>query len=439
MSTPTDHPMRVFLSHRAEDSQLAAELKRNLCRIKDISIFVSSDPWSGLGPGVQPIPVIHKNLDESDVYILLYTDHKLQWDWCLYEFGYFRARHTGTPITALHPPGVRPPDPIYEQFQCPAGNSEEMLKLLDILGRGHPSPAHPNDTLQHIADDIEMLLASMARQRGSYECRIRLHTPPESVGHLKQRKIPAASRVEIPPDAADALGFGKTEVTLTKPVDELLQRLLSMHFEVDAFVDACKNIADERPIRPTLPIFVHQRAGAFRPYICSYEIRRNQSLHLEMLLIPIDPAFDIQSNSPFEILFHLLTVEKQLRSQAVEKFAPSFNSFEDDQNAISSDERETLANFARETNAVLAQSSARRLNEPGRVSVAFGNHGAEVDKLYNEWRKSIKAVRALVHPERVLPLTRSEVWTDFDQLRKYNRQLLGVAVRRMKDVVDAMK
>jgi hypothetical protein len=83
-------PLRVFISYKLKDHAATNTIKKILQRIGGdrIKVFVSGDEE----PGVQWRENVLQELAKAHILIFLYTDPKSQWDWCLYETGYFDAR-----------------------------------------------------------------------------------------------------------------------------------------------------------------------------------------------------------------------------------------------------------------------------------------------------------------------------------------------------------
>ena len=77
----------VFISHKAKD-ELAAEAIRKALKMRggnSLEIFVSER----IKAGSQWSEEIWKSLKRADWLLLLYTDPSQEWDWCLFEAGFF--------------------------------------------------------------------------------------------------------------------------------------------------------------------------------------------------------------------------------------------------------------------------------------------------------------------------------------------------------------
>src|SRR5690349_16965854 len=84
----------IFLSHKLGDSE------RNARRVAgDLAMFggrsVSVLCSANFERGEEWEPKIREGLVKADWLILLYTGPTVEWDWCLYETGFFRALMEG--------------------------------------------------------------------------------------------------------------------------------------------------------------------------------------------------------------------------------------------------------------------------------------------------------------------------------------------------------
>src|SRR5262245_43164957 len=87
-------PLRVFVSYKLRDFDAANQIGQLLRRIggNNIDVFVAGDSES-IRPATDFRAQILKKLCEAHVVIFFQPDPNLQWDWCLYETGYFDGLH----------------------------------------------------------------------------------------------------------------------------------------------------------------------------------------------------------------------------------------------------------------------------------------------------------------------------------------------------------
>jgi hypothetical protein len=78
---------RIFISHKVVDRTLAKALKSVLLQLgmHDEDVFLSEE----ISPGVPWNEKILDALRSSETLVFIYTDPSLDWDWCLFECGFF--------------------------------------------------------------------------------------------------------------------------------------------------------------------------------------------------------------------------------------------------------------------------------------------------------------------------------------------------------------
>src|SRR6058998_3369020 len=82
--------LRIFLSHKKGDSERNAQRIAGSLALfggPNVKVFCSAN----FEPGEQWEPAICSGLQQAHWLILLYTGPHTEWDWCLFETGFFRA------------------------------------------------------------------------------------------------------------------------------------------------------------------------------------------------------------------------------------------------------------------------------------------------------------------------------------------------------------
>ena len=135
-------PLRVFISYKQKDFEAADHIGKLLRRLggANIDVFVAGDDVS-IKPASDFRLRILSKLREAQVVIFLYTDPTLQWDWCLYETGYFDGRRDPDTedrgIYVLHRWNVPPVGPFLGLASVPIGapDDQAVQKLKGMLKR----------------------------------------------------------------------------------------------------------------------------------------------------------------------------------------------------------------------------------------------------------------------------------------------------------------
>ena len=126
-----DNIVRVFVSHRHEDSPIAEGLKSLLepWGAGRLQLFLSEE----ITPGDDWLEWIHSHLETADLLLFLYTVEDARWDWCLYETGLFEGKGDGK-LVVLHPPEIQRPRPLthLQMIEITSQNVERFIT--DLYG-----------------------------------------------------------------------------------------------------------------------------------------------------------------------------------------------------------------------------------------------------------------------------------------------------------------
>lgn len=141
-STSKRRRLNVFISHRFEDKELAEKVRDKLMILSkgrlDIHTYIDT-------PGsVDWQDWVEEHIAISDFLVLLYTNEREDWKWCLYEVGLFAGRRRGAQICIKHYEIADPPGPI-RKLQPYDSNTKgirsflrEFLYETNITGKKRP-------------------------------------------------------------------------------------------------------------------------------------------------------------------------------------------------------------------------------------------------------------------------------------------------------------
>ena len=130
-SAETGDPVKVFISHKAEDAALARFIKKimEVYAAGRLVFHISEE----MPKGTDWYKWIKDRLVESRMLLLLFTDNTGPWDWCLYEAGLFTQWDDDQRrIICLHT-GRHPPAPLKHLQSVPALREEIALFLRQFL------------------------------------------------------------------------------------------------------------------------------------------------------------------------------------------------------------------------------------------------------------------------------------------------------------------
>ena len=111
-------------------AQKIAELLRTFGG-ESLDVFLSEE----ISAGENWRQVVEDKLSKSNLLILMFTEPRLSWDWCLYETGLFMDLKGGSHrnVICLHTPIYEPPDPIKHLEAIPAQYKTIKEKFLKVL------------------------------------------------------------------------------------------------------------------------------------------------------------------------------------------------------------------------------------------------------------------------------------------------------------------
>ena len=87
-ATDSSKKYSVFISHKASDHNVTSELKDLLDHYtENIDFFISDD----IEKGEDWRKIISQQLNRANFLVLVFTDPNEDWEWCLYQTGFFDA------------------------------------------------------------------------------------------------------------------------------------------------------------------------------------------------------------------------------------------------------------------------------------------------------------------------------------------------------------
>ena len=122
----------IFLSHKNQDQSLAHAVEEALCdKCPSINIF----RMTKIGAGTEWAGEIVKAIRQTHLFLLLFTDSTVDWDWCMYEAGLFHgcfAENEKRRLVCLQSPYTllgAPPSPL-ARYQTVSATKPEVQKFL---------------------------------------------------------------------------------------------------------------------------------------------------------------------------------------------------------------------------------------------------------------------------------------------------------------------
>jgi hypothetical protein len=153
--------LKIFLSHKHTDRHKASEIKRLIEEdVENLEIFVSQQ----IERGSEWLPRVYDELRDAKWLILLYTDPNHEWDWCLYEAGFFAAHENQDKtrrLICLFPPDIDAPSPLqgwqFVPASDPSGDQDHhLIDFLKDLYKSSPSIGEPPIAAKRATNDEKL-------------------------------------------------------------------------------------------------------------------------------------------------------------------------------------------------------------------------------------------------------------------------------------------
>ena len=280
----------VFISHKAKD-ELAAEAIRKALKMRggnSLEIFVSER----IKAGSQWSEEIWKSLKRADWLLLLYTDPSQEWDWCLFEAGFFvgQSREGDTRLVCLHTTEVPPPMPVRHWQSVAVTEAIKMENfLVDFFTGINDELVHSSKDQQELADEIANAFKLKVKRLMKSECVndfITLSLDQSQVAELEKTfKVPDTSKAGMDPEESLRIfGRGIGECTWTDLQEGLQEKFKLMW--ASSLGNSLR--AASRNIRP-LPVI----SDLYSPHL-------DKEYHVTLL--KVDHFSDGSKN--FRLLFH---------------------------------------------------------------------------------------------------------------------------------------
>ncbi len=286
MATQNEGTLRIFLSHKAIDlptaQQIATAFKTKGAGQVDISY---SGEKSQFGKDYRQW--IEDKLEAAEWYILAYTEPLNNWDWCLYEAGYFEAcqksrNDQNYRIICLHPDEDRP-RPL-ERFDSISITAEESLSRLgeEYINRVNPTLG-ADEIAQERSDFVQRICeAFQNRIKTRYNGRHLMLTVPEPA-ELPAENLPDTAIIESDKAIMSRLfRFNGDRAEWSRLRDSPATKDMRW---VTQLVHALKDVHDDHVPQPiTGNIEIHSEQLNLLPVLARVDELANGSYQCEILL-----------------------------------------------------------------------------------------------------------------------------------------------------------
>lgn len=440
-----DETLKIFVSHKLIDHRTASKLVSALRFGGAGNVDVKfSGEREHFGRDFREW--IKDGVEEAEWYVLAFTDPAKNWDWCLYEAGYFEAaKKEGARLICIYSSDSIPP-PLKQFDPVPVNNASALHAFCEKFVK-RANPRLSIDETKEAIEDLSHRIndAFLDRIESRYYCRhLTLWIPkPDSLG-----------AGDLPDDA---------EVSCTR---EMMSKIFGRHLEsanwaelrdspatrdrrwLIQLVHALKDIYNNRTPQPiTGNIEMPDVDENFLPVLCRVDELENHSYECEILLTDgITPRWAALRDPPVRALLTSLRMTVRFRYDILDEFRRVSWVV---QRLGSRRFREKFRNLMFD---IMTEAEAHGLDQRELLLECFGDREdrAEIDTMFDEWENEI-------HPRLFSALGMSpdpSVWTKFDdspleqgaireieqgltRLREMNTRFLVLALQRFQGLISA--
>ena len=392
-----------FLSHKVKDKLKAEELKRLLTTSGGgkLELFLSSTDIKGGGVWRR---TILKNMMKSSFLILLYLNPDDNWDWCLFETGFFRGTKKG-PLFCIHPPSSTVPPPLEDLQSVEAKPKVIKERFLEPLFSNGKDEFALNPTLfsQENVDILDKLAGDIVKVVGSKPQFFPLLprvifslTAAQMESARGTGKVPDEARIEFDPKSkvifqidisVTEMNWSAFKECLTEDQSIWLSEMEQQmpHVKHTGLYPTFGLIPDAAPLA---------KRSYYRPIMSGISMDMQDTTRIHVLFVPIKTQFPLESPLAKDRLFHVLSVLQAFRWRIIQQYDEKLLSLSAEQKepvAWTKEQESVLRNFRFDFVEVMQESKNRGLFIEEQLLRALGSDDLreQVKSLNKKWQEEI--------------------------------------------------
>jgi hypothetical protein len=447
--------LNIFLSHKlGHFEQNARRVAGALALFGGQNVRVTYS--ANFERGEEWEPKIREGLAKAHWLILLYTGPNVEWDWCLYETGFFRAlMEEGKSVKeerrliCLHDPRHPVPAPLRGLVSVPA-TEDKVMGLFEDIYLNEPWKLSPNifkENDQAVADAVRRVCEASLVGAGP---KSNLQIAPLINIRVKRTELPKLAEGILPPSSpvtGDGIWeavFGKPEGTagwIWSELTEGVKQIAAWEYQLATMMsEAVKRRSVQYPsiaIRISIEDAKNDiyRIGLRR--VSEFEEDFEFAFVLNRIRVPYEPSEDDRET----MLFHLFNLAWHFRRRFVEHYKWEMESLADLQDRYKRENR--LEEFAQEMSASIrnlsidlkaleADSQVRGLDRTKQIRRAFPAAEQEkMDQLLTvDFPPLFKRLTEAIRSPNPQPREIHEILVEMDPINKwfYERSLNALSV-----------
>ena len=450
----------IFLSHKKGDSE------RNARRIAgDLALFGGTNVKvicsANFEPGEQWEHNIRDGLTKANWLILLYTGPHTEWDWCLFETGFFRAlmddKNPWRRLICLHDPVHPVPAPLRGFVSVPA-TEDKIFELFEDIYSNDPwklSPLIFRDNLDAVRDAVRRVRDACRLGGGP---KYNLQIAPLINIRIKKTEIPDLERGAVPVstpvtgEGAWETVFGKPEATAGWCWGELtegVEKISAWEYQICwMMVEAVRR----RSVQfPSIAIRVSIRGAEGTPDIYRIGLRRvaeyDNDFEFVFVLSRIRTPFEPSEDDRETMLYHLFNMAWHFRRRFIEHHRKTMEELAALRGSMQAtgrqadfvvDLNEAVKTLRVDLKSLEADAQVRGLDRSVQIRRAFDNaERGKLDKLLDiEWPPLHRRLDDAIRNENPQP---AEIYAILSEMEPINRWFCQNAIRQLSQIAAELR
>lgn len=325
----------VFFSYKKKDEEAAVKIVNLLRKFSAGRLQITYQ--AEFTSDIAGRPYRKKIIDEikkANWFILLFPDPKDDWDWCLYEAGFFAAQFTSADrLICLHHSSKKPsPIEDYQMVAVELPEVEKFLRMAFLEDNPIPGLGPVNTAIENDIEDIAVQIVHAIRrpknlQREIYEPWVELHVrEPEKLEEIDQ--FDKALLVDANKKALEIFGLLDK-----KPTWKEFRGNLASNNNGESevrwlkdLVHVIRKISNGHTFFPVQSVFQNKEGKMYRPVVCAVDRDEDQEpkkIETFHLTFTEDVASVDRSAMPkdLSVLANVLRSTFRFRWEVLEKFS----------------------------------------------------------------------------------------------------------------------
>jgi hypothetical protein len=433
-------PRNIFISHKVKDRVAAEEIRSGLSLYGggSLNIFVSER----IEAGVIWSQEIREHLKKANWLILLYTDPSEEWDWCLFEAGFFAgcAEDEKCRLVCLHTMDVAPPSPLQRWQSVPVTDGAQLEKFLKELYVGiNPELISSPEMLRTLADKIGGALSVKVRRKVKSYWNTKYVTISMNAEQIKELKetgrTPAGALCGLKEsESLNIFGHGTEECTMHTLEQGLHKQYKEMWLKSlgDCLKAASQN---KRPIPKILPLYSPSQKKDFHVILHCLDKFSDGSYDFYLLFVEKMPENEEAQGRQLRNLGNMLKLGRSFRWKVLTKYRRELSILKT-QTGVEQKIEECLEKIGWSMDWVIGESQRLDILTPEDVLKIFKDEEAKQkisDSLTKVWPQLFVRVNEGIKAKDI-----NKVFDALDGMLKANKEYMILAAGRYQELLQEM-